>query len=99
MYANADLSGDEEEGIGDNPRKLRVDSDYFLIGVDNHAYTCMNKIFNHFIVSPGPINNRSIEGYGGTVKVGGEFSFRSVNKTYTYKPTYIRKKIPDYTRK
>ena len=26
------------------------------------------------------------------------FLFKSVNKTHTYKPTYIHKNIPDYTR-
>ena len=27
------------------------------------------------------------------------FSFRSVNKTYTYKPTYIRKNVPESKKK
>ena len=27
------------------------------------------------------------------------FSFISVNKTPTYKPTYVRKSVPEYTRK
>ena len=30
---------------------------------------------------------------------GGDFSFRSVNKTPTYKPTYVRINVPEHTRK
>ena len=72
MYANADLSGDEEEGIGDKPRKFRVDSDSFLIVIVNHASTRMTKNVNNFIGPIRNINNRVVKGYLAVIKVRGE---------------------------
>ena len=58
------------------PHKFRVDSESFLIKFDNHAFTCMAKNFNHFIVPLRPINKFLVKEYSVMIKFRGEKTFK-----------------------
>ena len=72
MYENEASSTDEEVGTCNRQRKLKVKSDYLLIGVEHHASTFMTNITRHFIGPLKPISNRVVKAYGGVIKVIGE---------------------------
>ena len=68
IYANVALCDEEEEGTGGSPRKFKVDLDYFLVGVENHASTCITNNTNQFIGPLKTITNRLVEVYLGVIK-------------------------------
>ena len=76
LQANVASSDDEEEGIGDNPHKFRVESDYFLIGFYINDSTCIINNVNHFIGPLRPINNRVVNVYGGMIKFRREVTLK-----------------------
>ena len=52
--------------------KFKVDSNSFIIGLDNNAFTFTTKHFNHIIRTNIPTKNQVVKGYGGTIKVRDE---------------------------
>ena len=70
-HANVDSSRYEEEVTGDRPRKFKVGSNSFLIGVDNHASTCMANNINHFMGLLKNINNRVVKGCAEVIYIRG----------------------------
>ena len=53
-----------------NSHKLKVESNSFQIGVDNHTYICITNNFNQLLGQLITIKNRVVEVYLGLIKSG-----------------------------
>ena len=74
-YLAEPAESDDDANLRDKPQTGRFDSDFFLVGVDNHASKCMSKNRKHF-VSFDPMKNQTVKGVGGVIRVLGRGTLR-----------------------
>ena len=89
MQENAASSENEEEWIGEKTRKFRVESDSFLIWVDNHYSTHKTNNYNHSIGIIIPIKNGVVKLYGVVIKARGEEKVKKKIEYHDGKVHYI----------
>jgi hypothetical protein len=52
------------QGMPDRPCEFVSDTDYFLIGLDNHATCCMENDVHNFVTKLTPTPNIRVRGVG-----------------------------------
>ena len=63
---------DTRSNIFCKPHKFAVDSDSFMIGIDNNSSTTISNRSSHFIGTITPVKGKFVNGFGSVVQVKGE---------------------------